>query len=44
MEGVGLTAFVYDNQVLFALWTIYYSQTALSILPKFNQRSLLHQF
>jgi hypothetical protein len=31
-----LTAFVYDNPVLFALWTVYRSETALPAEAKFN--------
>jgi hypothetical protein len=44
MDGVGLTARVDRNPVLFAFCTVYYSQTALSIMPKFYYLSLFHPF
>jgi hypothetical protein len=43
MKRVSLTAFVYDNPVLFAFWTVGNSKTALSAEAKFNECSFFHQ-
>jgi hypothetical protein len=43
-DFMGLSPLIDNDEVFFALWTLYYCETALSVEPKFDKCSLFHPF